>query len=101
MEILSNIWSFLTTENETFVNIMNIPLAFIEAYVEMSLFSAVLNIHSEKKQKILYILFSAILGIFCAFLIPKPYSNIITILAVPIAIKFILVNVILFTYLFY
>ncbi len=89
MELLNNIWTALTTENEILINILYVPLAFIEAYVFMLLFTEVLNIPSTKKQKILYVSIIAIIGIICSSFIPKPYSNIITILAVPIAVIFI------------
>lgn len=86
MEILNNIWTALTTENEVLINILYVPLAFIEAYVFMLLFTTVLNIPASKKQKLLYVSIIAIIGIICSTFIPKPYSNMITILAVPIAV---------------
>ena len=89
MEIFNNIWNILTTENETLVHIMYIPLAFIEAYIDMYLFSTILKFTSDKRQKIIYVSLAASLGIICTFFIPKPYSNIITLVSLPIAIKYI------------
>ena len=83
MEILNNIWTALTTENVTLINVFSIPLTFIEAIVSTLLFTTVLNIKSTRRQKITYILFIAILGIICTFFIPKPYSNIITLISIP------------------
>lgn len=89
MELLNNIWTSLTTENEVLTSILFIPLAFIEAYVSSLLFLTVLNITYTKKQRIIYILFVSISGIICTFFIPKPFSNIITLLSIPIATMFI------------
>ena len=38
IELFNNIWNTLTTENELIVNIMFIPLSFVEAFVDMILF---------------------------------------------------------------
>ena len=89
IEIFNNIWNTLTTENELIVNIMFIPLSFVEAFVDMILFCSILKIEPSKKQKITYIVIAASLGMLCTFLIPKPYSNILTLLGLPIAIKYI------------
>ena len=89
MEMLNNLWVALTTENLVLTSILYIPLAFIEAYVSMLLFTSVLNIKTTKAQKIQYVLFAAILGIICTLFIPKPYSNIITLSVMPFAIMFI------------
>lgn len=42
MQILQTIWTALTTENEGLVNILNIPLSFIEAYISMVIFTTFL-----------------------------------------------------------
>ena len=42
IEIFNNIWNTLTTENELIVNIMFIPLSFVEAFVDMILFCSIL-----------------------------------------------------------
>lgn len=89
MEILNEIWSALTTSNQIALNIITIPLTFIEAIVSTLLFTTFLNIGSSKNQKITYILFIAILGILTTFLIPKPYGNLITLVAIPFSTMFI------------
>lgn len=86
MEILNNIWVALTTENELWINVQSIPLLFIEQYVMMSLFITILNIPSTKKQKIIYLSITVPLGVICTFLIPKPYSNIVTLVTAPFII---------------
>ena len=89
MELLNNIWTALTTENEILINILSIPLTFVEAYVYMLLFTNILKINSNKKQKIIYIFVSAALGIICSSFIPKPYGNIITLVLTPFIIMFV------------
>lgn len=86
MEILNNIWTALTTENITLINILSVPLSFIEVLVSMLLFLSILNINSNKKQRIIYLIIASIMAIVCSMFIPKPYSNIITIIAVPITV---------------
>lgn len=89
MDILNNLWIGLTTENTFLINILSIPLTLIEATVSLLLFTALLNIKSNKKQNITYILFCWLLGIICTFFISKPYSNIITLIAIPFVIMYI------------
>ena len=55
MEIFQTIWTALTTPNQTIINILSIPLSFIEITVVMLLFHVVLNISSTIKQKLIYI----------------------------------------------
>ena len=64
MQILQTIWTALTTENEGLVNILNIPLSFIEAYISMVIFTTFFNIKSTIKTKLLYIFSFSILGYF-------------------------------------
>ena len=44
MEIFQTIWTALTTPNEILTNLLSIPLAFLDAYVCMLLFTTILNI---------------------------------------------------------
>ena len=81
MEILNNIWSTISTENITLINIMSIPLTALELYLTMLLFTTILKINSTKKQQIIYLAITIPLGLICNFIIPKPYSNIITLLS--------------------
>lgn len=89
MEILNNIWTGLTTENEVLTKILGLPFILIEVTVSMLLFLTLLNINSTRKQRIIYIVFSSFLGILCSIVIPKPYSNIVTLIVMPIAIMLI------------
>ena len=89
MEILNNIWVALTTENEMLIKIFSIPLSLIEVYVTMLLFTFILKVEATKKQKLIYIIFATTLSVLCTFFIPKPYSNILTLIIMPFAIMYI------------
>ena len=89
IQFFNSIFIFLTTENESLVNLMYIPMVFVEAFAQMSFFTTFLKISSTKKQKLIYVISVAVLGIFCAYIIPKPFSNIITLVTIPLIIKYI------------
>ena len=86
MEIFQTIWTALTSENKILVNFINIPLVFIEMYVSMLLFTTILNISVNKKQKLLYVLILGIIGLITAWTIPAPYNTFINILACPLLV---------------
>ena len=50
MEILQTIWNALTSENEILLNIVSIPMIFLEIGVAFLLFTQLLNITYTKKQ---------------------------------------------------
>lgn len=74
MEILNNIWVAISTSNEMLINIIAIFAIFIEAFLLMTLFTSILNIITTKKQKILYILTTAISSLLSLFFIPDPIN---------------------------
>ncbi len=90
MEIFQTIWTNLTTENEVIMNILSVPLAFIDAYVSMLLFTTLLNISTTKKQKILYVVVLASLCSISRAIIPDPYGIIINMIIFPLCVYFIL-----------
>lgn len=77
MEIFQTIWTALTTPNEGLIQILSIPLTFLEAYIYMLLFTTVLNIPYNKKQMLSYVLSFSSIGLICNFFIPKVYSGFI------------------------
>ena len=78
MEILNNVWTALTTENEGLIKISSVfILPFIELPLIMYMFMYILNINATRKQKILYITLSAITGLMCNFVIPEPFNVVI------------------------
>lgn len=89
MNILQTLFSVFTTENRVLTNLIIMPLLFIETTITMSFFLTVLNIPSSKKQKLSYIIFASILGNICNNLFSKEFSNLITLICIPISIMYI------------
>ncbi len=90
MEILQTIWNALTSENEILLNILSIPMLFIELTLTLLLFTTLLNISFSKKQGIIYILCNSLVAIITSYFIPSPFNTFINIMAFPILIYFIL-----------
>lgn len=90
MDILQKIWTALTTPNEglnAFIfNDFGIPFVFIELTVNLLLFTAVLGIESNKKQKLLYILLLSFLSGILNMVFDKPYSTYLNMVICPILI---------------
>ena len=74
MEILNNIWTAMSTPNEELVNLIAIPLLLIENCLCFLLFSSVLNIKFNTKQKLIYILGVPIEAFISMNFIPIPYN---------------------------
>ena len=89
MEILQTIWTALTTENIMLTNIITSFLMFIELTVSMLLFTTILNINVNKKQKFLYVLILGIIGFVTLWTIPAPYYTFINIISCPILVYFL------------
>ncbi len=75
MELLNNIWSALTTPNETLINLIMLPAAFIETYLTLLIFTSLLKIKSSYKQNITYVLSCSFLIILGSYLIPSPWNT--------------------------
>ena len=74
MEILNNIWTVLTTPNEFIRNLFISPFTFIESYIIMTLFLTILNISTNRKSKILYVINSSLIMIASSFFMPNPFN---------------------------
>lgn len=74
METLNNIWIMLNTSNELYKKIFVSPLTFLETYIGMTLFLTILNIPTNRKNKILYVILSSLVTIFNSFCIPGPIN---------------------------
>lgn len=74
MEMLTNIWNALTTENIALVNLILSLGIFIESYFSLHLFLCILNLSSTKKQRILYVVLFSIEGILSLLFIPSPFN---------------------------
>lgn len=89
MELIQNIWNSLVTPNDTAIKIITSILIFIEAYVTMLLFTTILAIKSDKKQKLLYDIIVSIIGIVARNFIPDPIGTFVNLIAMFVAIKLI------------
>lgn len=95
MNILQTIWTALTTPNEMLFKIISIPLNYLDIYVCMLFFSAILNIQSTKKQKLIYVLICGTISTLVIFFIPNTYKVFFNILIWPFIIFFVLKTTIL------
>ena len=89
MEVLNNIWIAISTPNEGLVNILIIPLFLLENYLTLFLFTSILNIYSNKKNKLTYILIMSIISIINLFFIPNPFNIFVNYTVMFFIIKFI------------
>ena len=74
MEILSNIWSILTTENEMMTKIIISPAVIIEDLISFLLITSILQLQYSKKHKIIYVLSLSVVSLTTNFFIPSPYN---------------------------
>ncbi len=88
MEIFQTIWTALTTENETLMNYMLLPLNIIESTLNMLIFLTLLNIKSVKKDKLKYVIISSLQLYLSGLFIPNPYRSYINLLLSPVIIWF-------------
>lgn len=90
MELLQTIWNALTNENEVLMNIISVPMTFIEISLTFLLFTTVLNISFTKKQAILYIVLSSSIGLILPYIIPSPFYTFINLIILPMLVYLIL-----------
>ena len=88
MEMLNNISIALSTENVELVNIITIPLLFIESYLSLCLFTNLLNLNSSRKQKLLYVFLTSLVSIIINLFVPSPFNVILNYLIFFIIIYF-------------
>ena len=89
MEIFSNVWNILTTENEMVTKIFTIPTIPIEAWLGLLIIISILKIDISKKQKFLYVFFLTIISLITKFIVPSPYNIIFNYLCMYVEIKLI------------
>ena len=78
MEFLNNIWTAISTPNETLITLLSIPLLiFIEAPLTFYLISNFFNIKFSKKQAFIYVLSTGITAVIANHLIDWPFNIII------------------------
>ena len=90
MNIFQTIWNAISTPNETLINISGFFLCFIEVYVNMCLFTTLLNIKSSKQQKLLYVISLSVVAFVLRIFLPDPLGTIINMIYGILLIKFVL-----------
>ena len=95
MNSSQKILTALTTPNETLVNILGIPLAFLDIFVCMRFFTTVLNIQTTKKRKLIYVLVYGILANIVNFIVPASYTIFVIMFLWPAMVFFILKTTVL------
>ena len=98
MEILNNIWTALSTPNEGLLNIITIPLFFVETFLIMQLFLSVIELDHTKKQTIVYTISISVVSIFTKFFISNPFNIFMNYLAIFLLAYFIIKNSFLKTF---
>ncbi len=88
MEIFQTIWTALTTQNEVALNIIGFISCFIDIFINMLLFTTLLNITCTKKAKIIYVFIVGLCGFISRTFIPNPYASFINIFTAFLLIKF-------------
>lgn len=89
MEIFNNIWTALSTPNESVIKFLCIPLTFIENTLIMYLFMYILNIKTTKNTKILYVILSSISSLITTNFVVVPFNTIANYLILFFIIYFI------------
>ena len=74
MEILNNIWNAISTPNDTIINIMLVFGVFIESFLILLLFMAILKLSVNVKTQIIYILITGFLILITLFIVPSPFN---------------------------
>ena len=87
MEVWNNIWTAISTPNEGLTSILAFPLFFIENTLIMYFFIHILNVNTNKKQKILYIILSSLVSMITINLIPPPFNSFINYIILVIIIN--------------
>ena len=90
MEISSNIWSILTTENEMMTKIINAPTTIIEIWLGFLLFTTILKIKYTHFQKIIVITILSTVSLITEFFIPQPFNTFINYIIMFATLKLVL-----------
>lgn len=75
MEFLNNIWVAVSTPNEGLVKALSIPMSLcIEVPLSLYLIKSVFNIHTTKKENLMYIILMGLVTIFSWFFFSSPFN---------------------------
>ena len=89
-EFFQNVWSLLTTENYQLIQIIAIPLCYIENLVTILLFSTIFKIRCSKKQKALFTFAFSTCVLLINYIFPPLYAPFINMIVFVLFTKFIL-----------
>ena len=89
MNIFQIIWNAISTPNETLINISGFFLCFIEVYVNMCLFTTLLNINTTKRNKLIYVITLSIAAFIFRIFLPNPLGTIFNMTSMLVLIMFI------------
>lgn len=87
MGILQTIWTALTTENEMLSTLLLMPETYLENFINVLLFSTLLEISSDRKTKVLYIVIISTLCNLTNLFIPNPFRSFINLALILVFIK--------------
>ena len=89
MNIFQTIWNAISTPNETLINISGFFLCFIEVYVNMCLFTTLLNINTTKRNKLIYVITLSIAAFIFRIFLPNPLGTNFNMTSMLVLIMFI------------
>ena len=87
MEIFQTIWTALTTENEFLSILIVVPRTFLEIFLGMLISTTLLNISTNAKNKMQYVLLMSSLSIISSILVPNPFRSFINLFLMILCIK--------------
>ena len=90
MEILINLWNAITSENVFLINVLSIPLMFIEVSLFFTLFTLIVEIEYSPKVKYTYIFICSIFCIITNLFIPSPFNVLINYILVFLVVHLLL-----------
>ena len=90
MDILQTIWSAMSTQKESLVKIMMIPLTYLDIFIGMIFFTTLLNIKASRKRKIIYVLSYGTIANIITFIVPTSYAVYVNLIVWPLMVFFIL-----------
>lgn len=88
MKIIQTMWNAITTQNEIALNIVGFFSCFIDTFVNMLLFTTILNIKTTKSSKLIYVIFMGLIAFLSRTFIPDPYGIFFNMIFIIFIIKF-------------
>lgn len=78
MDLLNNIWAFVNTPNEIFLNVILIMLnVLVEIPLTFHLIITIFKLNYTLKQKLIFIVIFSLSSLLSMFIIPSPFNIIL------------------------